>query len=238
MTKAVFKHFETSISIVQSYLVDPSLGLTVSAFWELPPVYTVGQELFSIRLGQLLNTYWWAMIGQEPLFLGHPENYDSLTKWKAGLPEHPINDNYVFSKTQATVYVSVNVLRYNKTWMAVLIMATLVLLLTAILDLALSLNIWVPKLLMNMSTLTRGNPNFDVPAGGGALSDETRAKLLANVKVRFGDAEGMDDSNDLIVGSCVGHGGRVSKLTEGKLYASRLCPDNMTDSSFPLPGKD
>ncbi|KAK1506649.1 hypothetical protein CTAM01_02981, partial [Colletotrichum tamarilloi] len=219
-----FKYFETiadsntggvgSTSIIQSFLVDPDLGLNVSAAWSLPPIYEVGKELFSVRLGQLLNTYWWAMIGTELLFLGHPENYDDLSRWDRGID----GDNYVIAKAQATVYVNVQVLRYNKAWMTVLIVATLVLLLTTVLDFALSLKIWVPKLLMNISTLTRGNPNFDVPAGGGALPDEARAKLLANVKVRFGDAEGVDESHDLVIGNCVEHGGRVSKLMKGKLY--------------------
>ncbi|KXH59993.1 hypothetical protein CNYM01_08143 [Colletotrichum nymphaeae SA-01] len=223
-----FRYFDTmadsggggigSPTIVQSYLVDPKLGLNASAAWNLPSVYKVGKELFSVHLGQILNTYWWAMIGNEPLFLGHPENYDGLTKWATGSSEFPSNDDYVFSETEATVYVRVQVLRYNKPWMIVLAVATLVLLLTTVLDFALSLKIWVPKLLMNISTLTRGNPNYDVPAGGGALSDEARAKLLANVKVRFGDAEGVDESSDLVIGNCVEHGGRVSKLTKGKLY--------------------
>ncbi|KAK1445377.1 hypothetical protein CCUS01_12545 [Colletotrichum cuscutae] len=219
-----FKYFETiadsntggvgSTSIIQSFLVDPDLGLNVSAAWSLPPIYEVGKELFSVRLGQLLNTYWWAMIGTEPLFLGHPENYDGLSRWDRGID----GDNYVIAKAQATEYVNVQVLRYNKAWMTVLIVATLVLLLTTVLDFALSLKIWVFKLLMNISTLTRGNPNFDVPAGGGALPDEARAKLLANVKVRFGDAEGVDESHDLVIGNCVEHGGSVSKLMKGKLY--------------------
>ncbi|KAK1640855.1 hypothetical protein BDP81DRAFT_390193 [Colletotrichum phormii] len=206
-------------TILQSYLVDPNLGLNSTAARNLPPVYTIGKELFSVRLGQILNTYWLAMIGNEPLFLGHPENYDGVTTWSPGSGDALSYDNYVFSKSEANVYVRVQVLRYDKAWMAVLIASTLVLLLTTILDFALNLKIWVPKLLMNTSTLTRGNPNFEVPVGGGALSDEARARLLADVKVRFGDSEGVDDSHDLIIGNCVEYGGRVSKLTKRKLYA-------------------
>ncbi|KAK1712924.1 uncharacterized protein BDZ83DRAFT_756928 [Colletotrichum acutatum] len=206
-------------SFIQSYLVDPSLGLNSSATVDLPPVYRVGEKLFSIHLAQLLNTYWQALIGDEPLFLGHPENYDGVTKWPLASEFSRTYFNYRFLDAQATVYVGFKALRYQKAWMAVLVMATLVLLPTTLLDFVLSLKIWVPKLLMNMSTLTRGNPNFDVPAGGGALSDEARAKLLANFKVRFGDAEGVDESCDLVMGNCVEHGGRVSKLTKGKLYA-------------------
>ncbi|EXF80137.1 hypothetical protein CFIO01_09109 [Colletotrichum fioriniae PJ7] len=206
-------------SFIQSYLVDPGLGLNCSATVDLPPVYGVGKKLFSIHLGQLLNTYWQALIGDEPLFLGHPENYDGVTKWPLASEFSRTYFNYRFLDTQATVYVGLKALRYQKAWMAVLIVATLVLLLTTVLEFALGLKIWVPKLLMNISTLTRGNPNFDVPAGGGALSDEARAKLLADIKVRFGDAEGANESSDLIIGNCVEYGGRVSKLTKGRLYA-------------------
>ncbi|KAF9874641.1 hypothetical protein CkaCkLH20_07778 [Colletotrichum karsti] len=191
---------------IQGYLYDPSWGFNATAaLYMTEALSTVDIKDFTLRLGQVLNTYWLATVGAEPLMLGHPENYDGLGS--------PGTITYNFTGTNATVLNNVIVFRYDQGWMAVLIISTVVLLLSAIAGLILDLNIWVPKLLMNVTTLTRGNPNFGVPLGGGTTPDEVRGRLLADVKVRFGDADDHG-SRDLVIGDCVEDGGRVSRVRD------------------------
>lgn len=207
-------------SILQTYLVQPELGISGPALWGIQPVHRAGGRLFSIRLGQILNTYWMAAVGVDPLFLGHPADYSDTRHLEYAVSDgeaHPSNV-YNFSETQATVHTQVRILRYDKVWMIVLVVAILVLLFAAVVGLVLDLQIWVPRLLMNVSTLTRCNPNIWVPSGGGALSDEARGNLLADVKVRFGNVRTEDDVDDLVIGDCAETGGHVTKLTKRKLY--------------------
>ncbi|OHF03209.1 hypothetical protein CORC01_01593 [Colletotrichum orchidophilum] len=209
-------------SIIQAYLAQPELGLSGGAFWDFPPVHTADDQSFSIRLGHILNTYWMAAIGIDPLLLGQTADYSNTTYFEYAVnksaPKPDPSNMYNFSETQATVSTQVQILRYNKGWMVILIISTLILLVAAGIGLVLDLQIWVPRLLINVSTLTRCNPNFGVPAGGGALSDEERAKLMADMRIRFGDIKTGDDSDDLVIGDCVETGGHVSRFTKGKLY--------------------
>ncbi|KAI8166630.1 hypothetical protein KHU50_006765 [Colletotrichum sp. SAR 10_65] len=159
------------------------MALNVLAVHDISYCITVGEETFSIRMAQLLNTYWIAILGSEASFLGHPADFSNVSVFR---------DTDV-ADTQATIFTGVIILRYDAAWMGVLVVSVVVLLLAAVVGVVLDLNIQVPRLLMNVSTLTRGNPNFGIPVGGGALSDEARARLLADVKVRFGEVEDKDD---------------------------------------------
>ncbi|KAF6838800.1 hypothetical protein CMUS01_04498 [Colletotrichum musicola] len=207
-------------SILQAYLVRPELGLSVTALWGIPPVRTAGNGLFSTRLGQILNTYWMAAVGVDALFLGHPADYNNTKHLEYAASRRPPHRSnvYNFSETQATVHTQVRILRYDKGWMGVLVVAVLILLFATVVGIVLDLQIWVGRLLMKVSTLTRSNPNIWVPAGGGALSDEARGKLLADIKVRFGDVKTEDGVDDLVIGDCAETGGHVSTFTKRKLY--------------------
>ncbi|CAI0654279.1 unnamed protein product [Colletotrichum noveboracense] len=202
---------QKSPSIIQTYIVDPEKGLNATAVFDFPRAIHAGRENFEIRMAQLLNTYWLATIGNEPLVLGHPENYDMLSYRNT---VHATN----FTSTNATIFTPITVLRYDTTWMVILIISVVVLFTAAIAGLLIDFGVWVPKLLLNISTLTRGNPNFGVPAGGGAFTDEERSRLLGDLRVRFGDAEMSGDKHDVVIGDCVEDGGRVAKLTHRRLY--------------------
>lgn len=199
---------DNSQTAIQGFLENPETALNVSAVHDISYRITVGEETFSIRMAQLLNTYWIAILGSEASFLGHPADFSNVSVFR---------DTDV-ADTQATISTGVIILRYDAAWMGVLVVSVVVLLLAAVVGVVLDLNIQVPRLLMNVSTLTRGNPNFGIPVGGGALSDEARARLLADVKVRFGEVEDKDDGPYLVIGDCAENGGRVVRLTKGKVY--------------------
>ncbi|KAF3800796.1 hypothetical protein GCG54_00009467 [Colletotrichum gloeosporioides] len=136
---------QKSPSIIQTYIVDPDKGLNATAVFDLPRAIHAGRENFEIRMAQLLNTYWLATIASEPLVLGHPENDDMLSYRNT---VHATN----FTSTNATVFTPITVLRYNATWMVILIISVVVLFTAAIAGLLIDFGVWVPKLLLNINS--------------------------------------------------------------------------------------
>ncbi|KAI8245172.1 hypothetical protein K4K55_002594 [Colletotrichum sp. SAR 10_96] len=118
---------QKSPSIIQTYIVDLEKGLNATAVFDFPRAIHAGRENFEIRMAQLLNTYWLATIGNEPLVLGHPENYDMLSYRNT---VHATN----FTSTNATIFTPITVLRYDTTWMVILIISVVVLFTAAIAD--------------------------------------------------------------------------------------------------------
>ncbi|KAH6887019.1 hypothetical protein B0T10DRAFT_490609 [Thelonectria olida] len=192
-----------SPSLIQGFLVDPVQTFNITAVRTNPPVYTIGKVRFATRFAQLLNTYWLSMIATGALQADHASEYRLL--YASAL------------ETNVTSDAAVMTIHYNKAWMGVLILSTFVVLLVSIAGLVTDLVIWVPRLMMNVSTLTRGNSNFGLPAGGGALADEERSRLLKGVRVRFGVVSGLDDEY-LLIGDCIEEGGRVSGAHKGNAY--------------------
>lgn len=104
------------LSTIQSYLVQPQLALSGPGLRGIPLAHTTGDRLFSIQLRQILNTYWMAAIGVDPLFLGHPADYSKTTFMKYGASPtvtDPSN-TYNFSETKGTVHIQLHILRYDK----------------------------------------------------------------------------------------------------------------------------
>jgi hypothetical protein len=64
-----------SPTAIQAYFIDPGNPFNLSEIFNLQPVWSVGNHSFTIRFGQLLNTYWIASAGTEAIVLGHPQDY-------------------------------------------------------------------------------------------------------------------------------------------------------------------
>lgn len=193
------------VTIVQGYLFDPEHALNTTALYSQNGLYTVAKSDFSLRYAQIINTYWLAMSAANALFLGHPSNYKAL---RESIDSGALDTMY-FGETNATTFSAVTNIRCDFGWLIPLILTTLLMWTAAMLTMAVDLKLGVPRMLMNITTMTRGNPNFGLPPGGGGLPDETRGRLIRDVKVRFGSVEG-NDPDDLVVGACVEGGGSVS----------------------------
>lgn len=196
-------------SALQVYLANPDQTLNASAKAYIPSLHTTSPLDFSIRLSQIINTYWTASVATEAVYLGHAENFDILSS---------STNNISLAKAEATVFTPSTIIHCNRGWLAPLVLASAIMFLSAWLALFTDLRTWIPKVLMNMSTLTRGNPNFNLPPGGGVLSDEERSRLLKGNRVRFGEVMVNTNVGDLVIGSCEEDGGMVARLSKGKSY--------------------
>lgn len=191
-----------SVSLLQAYLIDPESALNTSALYLQPAVNTLKTSIFSLRLSQIFNTYWLAIIGNDAVFLGHPDNYDSLRDTYMGRPISSLDSNVTITKLVEKVHCAFG-------WIIPLVLSTTIMLAASILTMAVDVELRVPKMLMNMTTLTRGDPKaFGLPPGGGSLPDEMRGKLIRDLRVRFGPMDGHE-ADDYRQGICAENGGTV-----------------------------
>ncbi|KAH7148525.1 hypothetical protein EDB81DRAFT_792487 [Dactylonectria macrodidyma] len=193
------------MSMLQGYMYNPSETLNSTALYSQPGLFTLDTSVFSLRLGQIMNTFWLAMAGSNTLYLGHPANYEAL---QASVATEELDLVY-FGASNATIFNTVTKIHCNFGWLAPLILTTVLMWTAAVVTMVVDLKLRMPKMLMNITTMTRGNPNFGLPPGGGGLPDETRGKLIRNIRVRFGSVEG-NDPDDFVVGTCIESGGSVA----------------------------
>ncbi|KAK4542446.1 hypothetical protein LTR36_006698 [Oleoguttula mirabilis] len=72
-----------------------------------------------------------------------------------------------------------------------------------------------PDIMLNISSLaTKYNPYIAVPSSGTLLAASERAKLLTNLKVRYGDVEASADVGRLAIASFDG----AQSVRKGRLY--------------------
>ncbi|KAH6891401.1 hypothetical protein B0T10DRAFT_485197 [Thelonectria olida] len=196
-------------SLLQAYLADPDDALSAVSLMKdnVDGAWTVEKSLFSLRMAQMLNTYWLAVVATEALFMGHAPDYETLTSGVT-LGDHAI----LTSGTNGTIYTPVTRVHCDFGWLVPLVLSTIIMLCAAILTMVVDVELRVPKMLMNMTTLTRGNPrDFNLLPGGGGLQDEARGRVIRNVRVRFGVMEGHDQG-DYRTGVCYEDGGTVSMV--------------------------
>jgi hypothetical protein len=194
---------------LQLYFTNPANPFNISAIFSMPPLYRVGSQSFAISLAQLLNTYWIASVGTEALVLGHPANFTALS--------FPPNTTQ-FLNTTATITVNEVVMVCHWGWLIALLIATFAMFLAAVAKLVIDLQIWIPVLSMNVSTIARNNPCFTLPHSGSALSDSKRSRLLRDMKARFGDVVPGDQVGYLMVGDCYEDGGHVLRFQKNRYY--------------------
>ncbi|KAK9422893.1 hypothetical protein SUNI508_04560 [Seiridium unicorne] len=199
--------------ILQNYIQHPDRPFYSGDYYQDINLSSLDNTTFAERFAQLLNGYWSAFYAYNLTFEGHPEKL------------LPYSDYY--SKPSPVAYANGTNARfethfvYNRAWMAILIISTLVMFTNGILKLVLDLNIWIPELLMNVSTLLRGAvfncPSF--PFGGSAMDDSDRSRLLRDQYVRFGNIAVEDGyAGELGIGELAENEGRVTKVRRDMKY--------------------
>jgi hypothetical protein len=199
-----------SPSALQVYLTDPAHALNASLIANIPPVHTIGSQLFATRFGQLLNTYWLSTVGTEALFLGHTSSFNSLSAQSSTISRAEVNG---WVSSPRTIIVC------NRPWLIPLFVCTTLMLLATVAQIVTDWRILVPKVMMNMSTVSRGNLYFGLPPGGGGLSDRERSNLIGRVRVRLGESHQYTSEPQLVIGDCEEDGGRVAPFRTNWAYS-------------------
>ncbi|KAH6643779.1 hypothetical protein C7974DRAFT_5317 [Boeremia exigua] len=222
-------------TMVDRYLSSPDLAVTDASMYN---VSSTTETNYSIRLGQLLNAYFTGMNGLYAItggltnstayFWDNEQSFKPNFTSSSNYTDYPYHYNYTGSNkkarvwtTQGTKTFSSEILVANKAWVATLAVASVVLILASLVSpIAHVFLIRGPEVMMNISSLTtRDNPHISLPDSGTFLDASDRAKLLKEMRVKFGDVAGMADTGYLVIGAPSGaHGRSIAEIQKGRLY--------------------
>jgi hypothetical protein len=224
-------------SMLDLYLIapeDPLLALQTAT-----QSFPTGTEVFanytsamnraySLNLGQLFNAYWTCMNGFYALSGGltNVTSYTDDNTTFASLAINPSKQMTERFKTRAwstvgTKHTETIVVRAHKGWAAVLGFVSSLLILASLIPAVFRTFLTNgPDIMMNMSSLVmRDNSYVALPSTGSFLEASERARILKDVKIRFGDAKGTSEVGRLAVGSVGDSGG----WTIGRVKRHRMC---------------
>ena len=155
-------------------------------------------DVFSQRFSLVLNTYWQSSLVPWYQTGNFPSNESLL-----GDSLH-LGDGY-FNSTGVTITTVTDVYVCNKTWAAILLVASSVLLLFGVYGAIVKYKVRGPQVLGFVSTMTRDNPYINLPPGGCTLDGLERTRLLKDREIKL---------RDIAPGREVGH----IALSDAKLF--------------------
>jgi hypothetical protein len=204
--------------VLQSYLFAPNDILGRAGAGKIDVEITLPNETYSLRLQQLMNAYWACLTTPYALNGGMtPETADM---------EGIFNESHYLAHS-ATSTGSKNseheIIRAHRTWSFVLCLSSLSMVVAALGRCVVHYFFCRgPDIALNISYLaTRDNPFVNTPARGTFLNASDRAKLVKDLKIRFGDVQtDRLDSGYLAIGSMATKASPlIGRLREDRLYA-------------------
>ena len=218
-------HYSVSSKILtpsplERYLADPNSTIQPIELEAKVPLTT--EENYSIRMGQLINSYFTIMNGLYTIIggLNNQTSYLGAENDSFMLQEN-LHTNDSFSwyhlpqdlnmtglsgkvwAAEGTKSISTEVIIAHVPWVIPLCIASSILVLASLVSpLVHFFLIRGPEVMMNISSLApRHNPYIPLPSGRTYLDASARARLLKEVEVRFGDIEKGSNIGHLVVGA-------------------------------------
>jgi hypothetical protein len=167
------------------------------ALYELPP------DVFSKRLTLAWNTLWQASLAPNYHARGLPRNDSAFAAAAASGSDGQATpagqaDPSKISLRRGSLYVNATTATTTRAtpryvcarhWLGLLIVASLALLVSAVLGLVAKYTTIAPDIIGKASSLTRDSRFFALPAGGNTLDGMERARALKRVRVRLQDVQ-------------------------------------------------
>lgn len=201
----------STATAMQVYILDPENPFgPLSTGQGTVRLSTVDPKLYALRFAQLLNTLWSVMVGMINL----PQGID------LNIPENSTLylNNPVALKTTGTRSAYIQVIQCHTGWLIALSVASSAMILASLLSPGIRLIRHGPELNLNVSTMIRDNAYVSWPSNGFFLSSAERARLLKDVRVRFGDVAMGDQIGHLAVGSYGDNERQIARARKGRLY--------------------
>ncbi|KAF7504992.1 hypothetical protein GJ744_001513 [Endocarpon pusillum] len=175
---------------------------------------TIPAPILAERLARLMNTLWLPSLSLE-LVTG---NFNPAS---LGFNQTP-----GLSSATADLVTPVQIYACSHPWFVLLLLSASCLLLVEAVGMWLKYfsSLVAPKIVGHFSSLTRDNPEMEmrIPPGGTALDGFERARLLRNVRVRFGDSKPRNPVMGHIILKVVdddqAEGGSYRRLVKGRRY--------------------
>ena len=228
-----------SLNIFDKYLADPSLPIENGFVQDMFDYPLASNEAYSDRFGQLLNSYFACLNGISTITGGI--NNDTSYFWDTNITFVPpkladgpnsqgrwMNYNWTGDSnrrsrvwpSEGSKHVHIEVINAHKPWTTTLSIISLLLIACSLISpLVRSFLTKGPDVAMNFSSLAiRNNAFVPVPSSGTYLDAAHRFKLLRNVRLRFGDAEGKADTGSLVIGAYGGGEEWIGRVRKGRVY--------------------
>ncbi|EPS35900.1 hypothetical protein H072_10642 [Dactylellina haptotyla CBS 200.50] len=192
----------------QLYILYPSNPFAMqNTFMDLA---TVGKEEFGIRLTQLFNTFLSSSYGGG-LYLGSTPIAKNSTMW---FGNGTVNfKTVVGTKTEIRhIYVA------QRTWAAITILASLLLLCMGIASAIVGFFTLAPDILTSLSALANESPWFDTYKEGTTLDGDAKAAALKKRVVKLGDVKRFEDVGYISLGTIDTGVGSVEDLSTDRAY--------------------
>ncbi|KAF7188353.1 hypothetical protein HII31_10015 [Pseudocercospora fuligena] len=179
----------------------------------------VTDRTLSNRLGQLMNTWWTILSGLSVVSGG----LSSDTARIEGLPTPSpgLLGTAFTTNTTATRTAVVEVIQSHDGWVIALCFASGLLIIASLIrPFMRHFLIRGPDILLNFSSLVaRNNEYIPLASSGSFMVASERARLLKNLRVRFGDVESSADVGKLVIGGLGMVGTKAPKyLRKDRLY--------------------
>lgn len=187
---------------VQNYLLNPTNPLD-GAY--INGGYAPGRladrpsnEVYAIRLSQMMNTWWDHMNGMHAI-------PDGMTPETAFMEGSNISTPTAFSASSSTKNgtrsISTSVIECNKAWMAISTIASTVMVIASLVRPVVRYFFTQgPDIMLNISSLAmRDNAYIAAPWNGTSMPASKRSRLLQAFKVRFGDVYPDEDVGRLAI---------------------------------------
>lgn len=193
---------------VQGYLLEPGDPLKArpdrlsgdsSGFDQ---IVSLPLEIYSSRLGQLMNSYWACLQGRLVISSGMSNTTASLNG-SGSYDPFSISTIANTSTVTGTMSINTSVIECHIGWVTALLIASAVMSIAVVVNVVLRVFfINSPDVMLNVSSLaTRHNQYIATPQLGTYADAADRARSLKRHKIRFGDVEPECDSGTLAIAS-------------------------------------
>lgn len=192
----------------QKFIIDPLEAFNITD--DTPPLTAaVSNTTFALRLSQLLNTYWMAMLAPTaiPKGLLNSNLTADVARWTA---EHLDNITITVNAIETR---DVLVLECQTVWFVVLLASSAITILIGLCGLIASLCRLGPDIRFNISSLVKDSPFVDQKIIASTISSTDRSILMKDWYAKSGDVAAEDKVGYIAIGS-----GNVADLQRGRLY--------------------
>lgn len=191
-----------SASPYQEFIMHPNEPFNFT--YEAPLDMVVSNATFALRLSQLFNTYWMAMLAPTAVSKGlHNPNLAADTARPGTLLAYT-----TAFETQYTL-----VLGCNTFWFVVLLLSSGITVVMGLCGLAAAICRRGPDISFNVSSLVKDSPFFDQKSVSTTLSGTDRSRLMKDWYAKYGDVAPEGEVGYIAIGS-----GNVADLQTGRLY--------------------
>jgi hypothetical protein len=198
--KAMDGH-SSQATAVQGYLTNPDYPALESYVLGYDHYeVTLPKDLFAARLGQLVNTYWDSMVATYAIPGGLSEKTANMTANLTDTEKYGLAYSATSQGTKTEVH---EVIEAHAFWTGALVVASAVMIVASFVSPSIRLFVGRgPDVMLNVSSLaTRDSPFVALPFSGSFLDASDRARLVKDVRVRFGDVRADADVGRLAIGT-------------------------------------